>query len=211
MASHEPAAGDAIPAECKIIEVHVPELRRLFNAMDPSPFNDRDLDPNAEQFIVSWARELPRNAPLALLVDLDRDAGPRDEATALGSAVHEFFHRRGSAYRLRLRHLFGSGRISLLIGLAFLAASIAVSDLLATYGTGHAAQIVRESVSIGGWVAMWRPLEIFLYDWWPLSAEARLSDRLAAMPVQIRYRSDERRESWKHDWPAEPASPKSDR
>jgi hypothetical protein len=32
---------------------------------------------------------------------------------------------------------------------------------------------------------MWRPLEIFLYDWWPIRADARLFDRLAAMPVSL--------------------------
>jgi hypothetical protein len=31
------------------------------------------------------------------------------------------------------------------------------------------------SLVIGGWVAMWRPMEVFLYDWWPVRAEARLS------------------------------------
>jgi hypothetical protein len=38
---------------------------------------------------------------------------------------------------------------------------------------------------IGGWVAMWRPLEVFLYDWWPIRAEARLFDRLSAMAVRV--------------------------
>ena len=38
---------------------------------------------------------------------------------------------------------------------------------------------------IGGWVALWRPLEIFLYDWWPIRAEARLFDRLAASRVEL--------------------------
>jgi hypothetical protein len=35
--------------------------------------------------------------------------------------------------------------------------------------------IIRESLLIGGWVAMWRPMEILLYDWWPIRAEARLA------------------------------------
>jgi hypothetical protein len=47
--------------------------------------------------------------------------------------------------------------------------------------------ILRESVLIGGWVAMWRPLEIFLYDWWPILAEARLFDRLSVMRVQVAF------------------------
>jgi hypothetical protein len=45
--------------------------------------------------------------------------------------------------------------------------------------------LLRESLLIGGWVAMWRPLEIFLYDWWPIRAEARLYDRLGEMPVKL--------------------------
>jgi len=204
------SAGDPIPPQCSVIEVRVPELKRLFNAIDPSPFHEKDLDPNAEDFIVSWAKELPRTAPLALLVHLDRAAGPPDEAAVLRDAIHAFFRRRAVEFRRRLRLLFRTGRTSLLIGLAFLASSIAVGDLLATWMGGSAlAAVVREGVLIGGWVAMWRPLEIFLYDWWPIRAEARLADRLAVMPVQIRYLGDDTAASWRHDWPVETAKKSS--
>jgi hypothetical protein len=40
-----------------------------------------------------------------------------------------------------------------------------------------------EGLSILGWVAMWRPVEIFLYDWWPEIGKRRLFDRLASMPI----------------------------
>ena len=54
--SIEPAsAGDAIPPKCEVIEVRVAELRQLFNAIDPSPFRERDLDPRAAEFIVDWS------------------------------------------------------------------------------------------------------------------------------------------------------------
>lgn len=48
---------------------------------------------------------------------------------------------------------------------------------------------------------MWRPLEIFLYDWWPIRTEAQLSDRLATMPVRIRYLNVTSPDAWKADWP----------
>ena len=53
------SAGDPIPRKCSVIEVHVGELKQLFNAIDPSPFRDKDLDPKAEEFVVGWAKELP--------------------------------------------------------------------------------------------------------------------------------------------------------
>jgi hypothetical protein len=40
-------------------------------------------------------------------------------------------------------------------------------------------------VIIGGWVAMWRPLEIFLYDWWPLARRQRMFDKLARARVSL--------------------------
>jgi hypothetical protein len=197
------SAGDPIPPKCAVIEVHVGELKQLFDAIDPSPFRDRDLDPKAEEFIVGWAKDLPWNASLALMVDLDREAGLPDEAAVLRDAVHEFFRHRAQTYRQRLRELFRVGRTSLIIGLLVLAAAIALGDFLANLMKGsRIGEILRESLTIGGWVSMWRPLEVFLYDWWPVRNEARLSDRLAAMPVRIRYATIAGPEAWRADWPA---------
>jgi len=93
----------------------------------------------------------------------------------------------------------------------FLAACIAAGDLLAAaLKAKHVGDILRESLLIGGWVAMWRPLEIFLYEWWPIRDEARLDDRLAAMPVRIAYTGDASSEAWRWDWPAvAPAQPRT--
>ena len=80
------------------------------------------------------------------------------------------------AYRQRLRELLRVGRTSLVIGLLALAAAIAVGDFLAALMKGsRIGEILRESLTIGGWVSMWRPLEIFLYDRWPIRNEAQLS------------------------------------
>jgi hypothetical protein len=204
------SAGDVIPPKCAVIEVHVGELKQLFDAIDPSPFRDRDLDPKAEEFIVGWAKDFPKDATLALVVDLDRNAGLPDEAAR--EAIHEFFRHRAERYRQRLRELLRCpvGRTSLVIGLAALAGAIVLGDFVATLLKGsRIGEILRESLTIGGWVSMWRPLEVFLYDWWPVRNEARLSDRLAAMPVRIRYANAIGPKAWKEDWPA--VSPRGER
>jgi hypothetical protein len=67
-----------------------------------------------------------------------------------------------------------------------LALFLLVGDFLARLiGDQRFGGLIRESLLIGGWVAMWKPMELFLYEWWPIRAEARLADRLAAMPVRI--------------------------
>jgi hypothetical protein len=181
-------AGDDIPADCTIIDVRVSELRQLFNAIDPAPFRERDLDPKVEEFIVDWSREAPAGAPLALLVRLDRPANPADDAAVVRDSIHQFFAQRASATRGRLRRLFRVGRVSLVIGLAVLTLFIVAAQFVARRtGPSGLSQVLHESLLIGGWVAMWRPLEVFLYDWWPIRSEARLFDRLAKMPVRLSY------------------------
>jgi hypothetical protein len=49
---------------------------------------------------------------------------------------------------------------------------------------------------------MWRPLEVFLYDWWPIRAEGRLLQRLSSMPVRIEYKEAAPADAWRSDWPA---------
>src|SRR5215204_5097513 len=124
------SAGDVVAPASKVIEVRVAELRQLFNAIDPSPFKERDLVPRAEAFIVEWARDLPHDAPLALLIHLERGCGREDEATVLGDAIREYFKHRALNSRRQLRELFRRGRISLVIALAFLSAALAASDVI---------------------------------------------------------------------------------
>jgi len=168
------------------LELHVGEMRQLFNAMDPAPFRERDLDPNAETYIVGWAREIPAGQRLGLVVHLGREAATAENAAMLHVAVDDYFRQRAEATRRQLRQLFRVGRISLLIGLAFLGGAIVLGELIAGFVSKESyGSIIKESFVIGGWVALWRPLEIFLYDWWPIRAEAKLLDRLGEMDVRV--------------------------
>ena len=175
-----------MPAGAARIEVHVGELKQLYHSMDPAPFRERDLDPKVEEFIVDSARELPRDARLALVVRLSRQNATGEDVDTLRQAVREYFAQRAAVTRARLRRLFRTGRWSLLIGLVFVAAAILIGERVADLvGRTEYSRVIKESVAIGAWVALWRPMEIFLYDWWPIRAEASLYDRLAAARVEI--------------------------
>jgi hypothetical protein len=176
----------------ELIEVRVRHVNQLFNMIDPSPFYERDLDPGAEEFIEEWAKELPRSQPLALLVHVDGPSPETDDGTLLRRAVQQFFGRKAHFTRRRLRELFRRGRGSLLIALVFLSTLGMLANALRGVVHGALGGILLEGLLIGGWVAMWRPLEIFLYDWWPIRAQARLFDRLADMPVTIQHTNSER-------------------
>lgn len=162
------------------------EVHQLFNSMDPSPFHERDLDHDAEQFILSWAQEFPSRAPLKLVVHLGKaPEAVADPAELITKSIHHYFTYRHEMTRREFRLLMKEGRSALIIGLAFLiVCELAARSLPATQDTWHGT--VRQGLTIIGWVAMWKPLEIYLYRWWPLQRLQRVLGKLSTMPVEVR-------------------------
>jgi hypothetical protein len=178
--------GDEIPLESHIIEVRIRKLRQLFDSLDPSPFIALDVDDDAQQYIVDSAKVLSTHLPLALAIHLREPIESPEEARDAGEAIREHFTRQSGFATRRLKDLLHDGGISLAIGLGFLAAALTAAAALGKWAdVGHGVAIFREGLVICGWVAMWRPIQTFLYDWWPILDDRRLFDRLARMPVRI--------------------------
>jgi hypothetical protein len=168
------------------IEISVGKLQQLFNSFDPSPFHDRDLDHDAEEYILGSAEEIALQRPLKLIVHLPPDQVPNADQAALERAIHNYFGYQQQQLQRRLRLLFHDGRIALAVGIAFLFVCILIRQLAYSFGSGTASEIIAEGMLIAGWVAMWRPLDTFLYDWWPVRRRGRIFGKLAAMPVVVR-------------------------
>lgn len=172
-----------------LIEVKLTELAQLFNSMDPSPFHERDLDRDAEEFIVSWAQEHPRDDELRLRVHLAKAPAPDTGATgAVETAIRNYFQVRAEMLWREFRQLMKEGRQALAVGLVFIAACQFGAQLV-LHGPAGWHAVAREGLTILGWVALWRPLEIYLYRWWPLLGRRRLYQRLARMEIEVRLPS----------------------
>jgi hypothetical protein len=166
------------------IRLKLRDMSQLFNSMDPSPFIEKDLDDDAEEFIVSWAQEFPPSDPIKLSIYLDQ--WPADDPKELiKTAVHNHFAHRAKLTHLEFKRLLKQGRTSLLIGLVFLSACLVAIKVLLGREIGTWAAVARESLTIAGWVAMWRPMQIYLYDWWPLRRRSRIYWKLSRMPVEV--------------------------
>ena len=165
------------------VEVRLDNLRQFFNSMDPSPFYERDLDPDAERYIVSWAEEFPHTEPVALVLHVEAPDAAAQQAMVEG-AVHSHFSNQARLAGLEFRHLMRIGARSLVIGLGVLTLCLILSGTLARDG-GTVGDILRESLLIGGWVAMWHPMQIYLYGWWPLRRRRLVYEKLARMSVEL--------------------------
>jgi hypothetical protein len=171
------------PTDRATIQVRIHELRQLFNTIDPSPFRERDLDPDCEEFILAWAREIPPDRPVRIEIRVDRERPPPTLLADVVAAVRSHFAREASLQDLRRRRILREGRFALAIGLAALVLCIGAATFVPSAGT--LTQILRESLVIAGWVVMWHPLEVLLYGVWPVARERRLLERLAAAEVEL--------------------------
>jgi len=171
-----------------LVDIKLKTLTQLYNTFDPSPFHERDLDDAAAEYIEDAVTENHRAEAIKLVLHVQEPLTGDAGAKAV-EAIHNYFSYRAHVSRLRLQQQLRIGRISLAVGLLFLAFCFELNRLTGLQ-TGAISPILREGFIIIGWVAMWKPLEIFLYSWWPILGKIRLYEKIAAVPVEFNPRSE---------------------
>ena len=169
------------------IDLKIRHSQQLFDNRDPAPFHERDLDNDAVAYLLGAAQEIPRKHPLAIIVTISEEPHPRLPAPVIVEAMRGHFVHEGQQVERRLREHLRRGQLTLGVGLTVLVVFLTLAQLAASQTAGPLREILREGLVITGWVAMWRPLEILLYDWWPLVDERRQVRRILDAPVSIRY------------------------
>jgi len=169
------------------VEIKVDTLSQLFSPLDPSPLPGRDLAPSVEEHLVGWVRDLSRDDPLQIVVHLAADAARDPLYPQASNAMNDYFAARAKAAEREMKELFRTGRRYLAIGLPLLVICLVASQLVRDWlGPGAVSQLVSESLVILPWVANWKPIELFLYDWWPIRRRRNLFRRLQQADVEIK-------------------------
>ncbi len=168
-----------------LIELTVERPQLLFHTFDPSPVGDRELDDKLERFIVHWAEDEP--APAYRMIVHVRAEGPSEsEAAKLAAGVRAHFGHLSDVEARKRRLLLREGRSSLAVGVGFLLVCALLGVAALRTLPEPIGYFVDQGLLIIGWVANWRPVEIFLYDWRPLRRNERLFRVLSRMEIEFR-------------------------
>jgi len=170
--------------EASAVELRLDRLARLYNSLDPSPFREKELDAAVDEYIIGSAEDLG-GRPMRLVVLLSEPELQLTRSDDIVDSIRNHFVWREQAELRRLHSELRRGRRSLLIGLAFLVMCQILRQVLPLPDEG-AGRIVSEGLLIVGWVAMWGPLDIFLYGWWPIATRRRLFKQLASIDIEVR-------------------------
>lgn len=163
------------------IEMRVRDLAQFFDSFDPAPNPEQALDPRAEAWLLDCAGESPADAPLELRIHVPRTLAAHREAIV--AAIHAHFRLAHAASERHLRRRMAVGRRALLIGLAVLAACLLLRSALAA--SMPWAEAASEGLLILGWVVLWRPLDVLLFERWEIRHQHALLERMARVPIEF--------------------------
>ena len=162
------------------IELRIETLAQLFDSLDPAPFHDKALDASAESYILSSAGEHSPSEPLTLV--LHGPPGLADHRNHIASAVHAHFALSLQSAERHNRLRMRAGRTALLLGMTVLGVSLLLRSLLPDDARAWW-EAVRQGLLILGWVALWRPVEILLFERFENLQERQRLRRLATVDV----------------------------
>lgn len=173
------------------IDINLRNPLQLFDMRDPAPFIDRDIDDDAVDYIVSSAEEFSPRTPIKLVLHFSEPASEtaKDELSPaeVSQAIHAYFRYQADLFGKKLDRMLRMGRMFGLVGTVFLIACLFLAELTVRIENQTLARILREGLIITGWVALWRPIQMFLYDWVPVFEKKRSFEKLAGVEIDIRF------------------------
>ena len=171
------------------IEIRIKSARQLFDARDPAPFRERDLDDDFVEYVLSSIREFSISSPLKLVIYVEENETKDLPKDSIREAIRSYFSYRIDLQRGDLKTFMKRAQLFLLIGLFVLVSCIGVAQSLTVPSPPGAIGILREGIVIFGWVSIWKPIELILFDWYPLFEKLRFYKKLLATEIDIRFTS----------------------
>ncbi|MDP2274699.1 MAG: hypothetical protein Q8N23_05600 [Archangium sp.] len=164
------------------VDVRVPAIENLFDKRDPAPFRDRDLDPGLREYLYDSADDLLSQGPPRLVFWLEKPCEPK----SLEEPVREHFTYELERLTRGRRRDVRLGFVTLLIAFGLIAFFIGLAQVVALELTNAFGSALKEALTISGWVLLWRPVEVLIYDGLPWRRRRKVLENLLAAPIDVR-------------------------
>lgn len=167
------------------IDVSIRDFSQLYDGRDPSPFRDRDPDEDLVRYLVMSCEEIPHDQPIKIVMSVPPLQNQQQQQDDFITALHHYFEHEVRSTDNELKYLFKQGRFSLLFGLVFLVFFVFFAVKFVGEMTIFS-RVVYEGLIIMGWVALWKPINIFLYEWWPFRRKKRVYKILSLIDIEFK-------------------------
>ena len=128
--------------------------------------------------------EIPKGEPIKIVLQGSFRESDLKAKEDFVEAFHQFFHHEVWAIENELKQLLRLGRTSLFFGMTFLIICVVLATQF--IGDGPFQNVFREGLVIMGWVAIWRPINILLYEWWPHLGKRKVNKFLSKVKIEFK-------------------------
>jgi len=168
-----------------LIEIKLSTIMQLYNSFDPSPFHEKELDTAAEHYIIDTVKDFPKDTEFKIVIYLPAELAQSEQAKTIGAAIHNHFQYMTLVSDRKFRQRLKYGRTSLIIGLCFLFFNLIVRQLILQISDSPPHLLVAEALLIIGWVAMWGPITVLLYELWPIIQTKKVYEKVSTMGIDV--------------------------
>jgi len=168
-----------------LIELELHSLMQIFNSFDPAPFHEKELDEEAEVYIYNTVSEFPLKKPLGIIIYVPPSEFDGETEHTLKEAIRNHFSYKKVLMDIELRRLLQRGRRNMTIAIVFLFFCLLINRLLSKFEAGLINTMLSEGLTIIGWVAMWEPVYVFLYGWWPIVQKRNIYRKIFNMELSV--------------------------
>ena len=166
-----------------VIDVKLASIEHLFDNRDPAPFRERDLDPDLAEYLIDAGRDVVGAGPVRIFFWLTE----RCSVGEVESAVHSHFEFEVQRLERRRREQIRVGAIGLGVAAFAVILLTLLGEVVSASITGALGEGLREALMISGWVLMWRPMEVLIFEAIPTRRERRVLSGLAESHITVEF------------------------
>ncbi len=169
------------------ISLHLEDIHDLFTASQFEPFCENQMTVSGMDYLCSNLKSSRLTEPIRAAIFLPQDKIQPDLTEPLRRAISCYCHYQIERNQNELTSIRWQAIKAFQSGLIFLGVCLLISTLseTAVFLPEWTRRLVGEGFLIVGWVSLWHPAELFLFEWWPYWREIHIYKRLIDMEIVI--------------------------
>jgi hypothetical protein len=161
----------------KIIDIDI----MIENIKDIFQYNN-SLNKEFEEYIFNSIKNYDLDKNIRLKIHVYKKEDSYDN---LKLAIQNHFQFRTKQISLQLKQQFKQWIINMIIGILFLVLCLILVEILDMFSYINIIKILKESLLIIGWVALWEPVTFILFGWRIIKRDELLYKKLSNITINI--------------------------
>lgn len=169
--------------EYNSIDIYIRSSNEIFKQFNFSSPMGKVLRGDIESYIYESIKDFPENKKVILKVHML--TAIEKESAWVAEAIQKHFHLKLEENDRLVKRKFSHWCGNMIIGILFLIFCLMLVQLLDSLQDLNAVKIIKESLMIIGWVAIWEPTTFILFQWRGIKKSRSYYRRICSMPVFI--------------------------